>query len=162
MRQAGIFAKVNKIVFTQQGNKFGVCDGDGNTALWQGMAPTIREKQCYYWYDRLPTPHPPTSTSRPTTRTRRTWCSRAGAPRSSPRRVTVRTGGTSPSGTPCCRPGRHASSHSGEPSILRFSQLTTSHNVDINIFAAAMRPELRLSFTPVSTISSSQLARRAT
>ena len=35
MRQAGIFAKVNKIVFTQQGNKFGVCDGDGNTALWQ-------------------------------------------------------------------------------------------------------------------------------
>ena len=35
VRQAGIFAKVNKIVFTQQGNKFGVCDGDGNTALWQ-------------------------------------------------------------------------------------------------------------------------------
>ena len=123
MRQAGIFAKVNKIVFTQQGNKFGVCDGDGNTALWQVMAPTIREKQCYHWYDRLPTPHPPTSTSRPTTRTRRTWCSRAGAPRSSPRRVTVRTGGTSPSGTPCCRPGRHASSHSGEPPIL------TTHNV---------------------------------
>ena len=35
VRQAGIFAKVNKIVITQQGNKFGVCDGDGNTALWQ-------------------------------------------------------------------------------------------------------------------------------
>merc|ERR1719443_1699854 len=35
VRQAGIFAKVNKIVFTQQGNKFGVSDGDGNTALWQ-------------------------------------------------------------------------------------------------------------------------------
>lgn len=34
VRQAGIFAKVNKIVFTQQGNKFGVCDGDGSTALW--------------------------------------------------------------------------------------------------------------------------------
>ena len=30
-----MFAKVNRIVFTQQGNKFGVCDGDGNTALWQ-------------------------------------------------------------------------------------------------------------------------------
>ena len=35
VRQGGIFAKVNKIVITQQGNKFGVCDGDGNTALWQ-------------------------------------------------------------------------------------------------------------------------------
>ena len=34
-RPAGVFAKVNRIVFTQQGNKFGVCDGDGNTALWQ-------------------------------------------------------------------------------------------------------------------------------
>jgi len=35
VRPGGIFAKVNRIVFTQQGNKFGVCDGDGNTALWQ-------------------------------------------------------------------------------------------------------------------------------
>ena len=35
VRPAGIFAKVNRIVFTQQGNKFGVSDGDGNTALWQ-------------------------------------------------------------------------------------------------------------------------------
>ena len=35
LRPAGVFAKVNRIVFTQQGNKFGVCDGDGNTALWQ-------------------------------------------------------------------------------------------------------------------------------
>eukprot|EP00090_Calanus_glacialis_P031935 TRINITY_DN5300_c0_g1_i1.p1 TRINITY_DN5300_c0_g1~~TRINITY_DN5300_c0_g1_i1.p1 ORF type:complete len:2845 (+),score=1055.83 TRINITY_DN5300_c0_g1_i1:272-8536(+) len=35
VRPGGIFAKVNRIVFTQQGNKFGVCDGDGNMALWQ-------------------------------------------------------------------------------------------------------------------------------
>ena len=33
VRPGGIFTKVNRIVFTQQGNKFGVCDGDGNTAL---------------------------------------------------------------------------------------------------------------------------------
>ena len=32
---SSIYAKVNKIVFSQQGNKFGVCDGDGNAALWQ-------------------------------------------------------------------------------------------------------------------------------
>ena len=42
VRQAGIFAKVNKIVITQQGNKFGVCDGDGNTALWQVGRLTIQ------------------------------------------------------------------------------------------------------------------------
>ena len=32
-RPGSIFTKVIRIVFTQQGNKFGVCDGDGNTAL---------------------------------------------------------------------------------------------------------------------------------
>ena len=35
VRPSGIYAKVNRIVFSQQGNKFGVCDGDGNLALWQ-------------------------------------------------------------------------------------------------------------------------------
>ena len=38
VRPAGVFAKVNRIVFTQQGNKFGLCDGDGNTALWQASS----------------------------------------------------------------------------------------------------------------------------
>jgi WD40 repeat protein len=36
-----VFAKVNRIVFTQQGNKFGVCDGDGNTALWQAASTAV-------------------------------------------------------------------------------------------------------------------------
>jgi WD40 repeat protein len=35
VRPPGIYAKVNRIVFSPQGNKFGVCDGDGNLALWQ-------------------------------------------------------------------------------------------------------------------------------
>jgi len=35
VRPPGIYAKVNRIVFPQQGNKFGVCDGDGQVALWQ-------------------------------------------------------------------------------------------------------------------------------
>ena len=35
VRPAGVFAKVNRLRFTQQGNKFGVGDGDGNVVLWQ-------------------------------------------------------------------------------------------------------------------------------
>ena len=35
VRPSGVYAKVNRIVFSQQGNKFGVCDGDGQVALWQ-------------------------------------------------------------------------------------------------------------------------------
>ena len=35
VRPAGVFAKVNRLRFTQQGNKFGVADGDGNVVLWQ-------------------------------------------------------------------------------------------------------------------------------
>ena len=35
VRPAGVFSKVNRLRFTQQGNKFGVADGDGNVVLWQ-------------------------------------------------------------------------------------------------------------------------------
>ena len=35
VRPAGVFAKVNRVRFTAQGNKFGAADGDGNVALWQ-------------------------------------------------------------------------------------------------------------------------------
>ena len=35
VRPSGVFAKVNRVRFTQQGNKFGACDGDGNVAFWQ-------------------------------------------------------------------------------------------------------------------------------
>ena len=35
VRPAGVFAKVNRVRFTSQGNKFGACDGDGNVSLWQ-------------------------------------------------------------------------------------------------------------------------------
>ena len=35
VRPAGVFAKVNRLRFTPQGNKFGVADGDGNVVLWQ-------------------------------------------------------------------------------------------------------------------------------
>ena len=35
VRPAGVFSKVNRLRFNQQGNKFGVADGDGNVVLWQ-------------------------------------------------------------------------------------------------------------------------------
>ena len=35
VRPPGVFAKVNQVRFSQQGNKFGACDADGNVALWQ-------------------------------------------------------------------------------------------------------------------------------
>lgn len=35
VRPPGVFAKVNRVRFSQQGNKFGACDADGNVALWQ-------------------------------------------------------------------------------------------------------------------------------
>ena len=35
VRPSGVFAKVNRVRFSLQGNKFGACDGDGNVALWQ-------------------------------------------------------------------------------------------------------------------------------
>jgi hypothetical protein len=35
VRPSGVFAKVNRVRFTAQGNKFGACDGDGSVALWQ-------------------------------------------------------------------------------------------------------------------------------
>ena len=34
-RPGGTFAKVTHLEFNQQGNKFGVSDGDGNISLWQ-------------------------------------------------------------------------------------------------------------------------------
>ncbi|CAG2109036.1 unnamed protein product [Medioppia subpectinata] len=34
-RPAGTFAKVSRVAFNQQGNKFGVTDADGNLSLWQ-------------------------------------------------------------------------------------------------------------------------------
>ncbi|XP_077556185.1 rabconnectin-3 alpha isoform X7 [Haemaphysalis longicornis] len=34
-RLAGTFGKVTSLLFNQQGNKFGVTDGDGNLSLWQ-------------------------------------------------------------------------------------------------------------------------------
>ena len=40
VRPSGIYAKVNRIVFSQQGNKFGVCDGDGQVTLWQAANTT--------------------------------------------------------------------------------------------------------------------------
>lgn len=33
-RAAGAYAKVNRLRFNSQGNKFGVADGDGHVALW--------------------------------------------------------------------------------------------------------------------------------
>ena len=35
VRPSGVFAKVNRVRFSLQGNKFGAGDGDGNVALWQ-------------------------------------------------------------------------------------------------------------------------------
>eukprot|EP00094_Tigriopus_californicus_P002839 TCALIF_02737-PA protein Name:"Similar to DMXL1 DmX-like protein 1 (Homo sapiens)" AED:0.22 eAED:0.22 QI:0/0.72/0.68/1/1/1/19/158/2211 len=35
VRPPGVFAKVNRVRFSAQGNKFGACDGDGTVALWQ-------------------------------------------------------------------------------------------------------------------------------
>ena len=40
VRPSGVFAKVNRVRFTQQGNKFGACDGDGNVAFWQASNAT--------------------------------------------------------------------------------------------------------------------------
>ena len=37
-RPAGTFAKVTRVGFNQQGNKFGVTDSDGNLSLWQVVA----------------------------------------------------------------------------------------------------------------------------
>ncbi|KAI2806393.1 DmX-like protein 1 [Blomia tropicalis] len=37
-RAAGTFAKVTRVQFNQQGNKFGVADTDGNLSLWQVSA----------------------------------------------------------------------------------------------------------------------------
>lgn len=38
-RPPGTFAKVTRCRFSQHGNKFGICDGDGNLSLWQaGLA----------------------------------------------------------------------------------------------------------------------------
>lgn len=34
-RPGGTFGKVTHLEFNQQGNKFGVSDGDGNISLWQ-------------------------------------------------------------------------------------------------------------------------------
>ena len=33
-RAPGAYAKVNRLRFNSQGNKFGVADGDGHVALW--------------------------------------------------------------------------------------------------------------------------------
>ncbi len=35
VRPSGVYAKVNRVRFTEQGNKFGACDGDGTLSLWQ-------------------------------------------------------------------------------------------------------------------------------
>ena len=40
VRPSGVFAKVNRVRFTQQGNKFGACDGDGSVAFWQASNAT--------------------------------------------------------------------------------------------------------------------------
>lgn len=40
VRPSGVFAKVNRVRFSLQGNKFGACDGDGNVALWQSANAT--------------------------------------------------------------------------------------------------------------------------
>lgn len=37
-RSPGTFAKVTRVAFNQQGNKFGVADTDGNLSLWQVLA----------------------------------------------------------------------------------------------------------------------------
>ncbi|XP_055931190.1 dmX-like protein 2 isoform X2 [Argiope bruennichi] len=43
-RQAGTFAKVTKIAFNLQGNKFGVTDGDGIISLWQVGLGSVSNK----------------------------------------------------------------------------------------------------------------------
>ena len=40
VRPSGVFAKVNRVRFSLQGNKFGAGDGDGNVALWQAANAT--------------------------------------------------------------------------------------------------------------------------
>lgn len=46
-RPGGTFAKVARVRFNQQGNKFGVIDGDGNLSLYQlGLASQVN-KQFY-------------------------------------------------------------------------------------------------------------------
>lgn len=39
-RPSGTFAKVTRCKFSDQGNKFGIGDGDGNLSLWQAGIPT--------------------------------------------------------------------------------------------------------------------------
>lgn len=34
-RPSGVYGKVSRCKFSHHGNKFGVCDGDGNVSLWQ-------------------------------------------------------------------------------------------------------------------------------
>lgn len=46
VRPSGVFAKVNRVRFTLQGNKFGACDGDGNVSLWQ----SANASQPFYTY----------------------------------------------------------------------------------------------------------------
>lgn len=48
-RPAGTFAKVTRVRFNQQGNKFGVTDGDGNLSLWQ-VAMTSGTKPFFVSY----------------------------------------------------------------------------------------------------------------
>ena len=49
------FAKVNRVRFSLQGNKFGAGDGDGNVAFWQAVNATspFFVSTRYFEYSRL-------------------------------------------------------------------------------------------------------------
>ena len=55
VRPSGVFAKVNRVRFSLQGNKFGAGDGDGNVALWQAANATspFFVSTRYFEYSRL-------------------------------------------------------------------------------------------------------------
>ncbi|XP_043192763.1 dmX-like protein 2 isoform X3 [Amphibalanus amphitrite] len=46
-RPSGTYAKVNRVRFNTQGNKFGVADNDGNLSLWQ-MTPSAHNGRPFY------------------------------------------------------------------------------------------------------------------
>ena len=55
VRPSGVFAKVNRVRFSLQGNKFGAGDGDGNVAFWQAVNATspFFVSTRYFEYSRL-------------------------------------------------------------------------------------------------------------
>lgn len=49
-RPSGTFAKVTRCRFSEQGNKFGIGDGDGNLSLWQAGIATQNNRSFFVSY----------------------------------------------------------------------------------------------------------------